>query len=94
LQELKIKGETHIDRGHALREELVNAINTLRPKGIRPSAPVSREWQNYVVLHDAYVDGVANHEIMTNLYISEGTFNRIRRQALRGVARYLLEKTN
>ena len=94
LQKLKIKGRTHIDRGHALREELVNAINTLRPIGIRPSAPVSREWQNYVVLHDAYVDGVANHEIMTSLYISESTFNRIRRQALRGVARYLLEKTN
>jgi hypothetical protein len=94
LQELKIKGETHIDRGNALREELVGAIDTLRPEGPRPSAPIPREWQNYVVLHDAYVEGIANHEIMTSLYISEGTFNRIRRQALRGVARYLLEKTN
>jgi hypothetical protein len=94
LQELKIKGKTHIDRGNALREELVGAIDTLRPEGPRPSAPIPREWQNYVVLHDAYVEGITNHEIMTSLYISEGTFNRIRRQALRGVARYFLEKTN
>ena len=92
--ELKIKGETHIDRGKILREKLVNAIETLRPKGARPPEPVPHEWENYAVLHDAYVERVANREIMARLYISEGTFNRIRRKALRGVARYLLEKLN
>ena len=94
LQELKIKGKTHLDRGNTLREELVGAIDTLRPEGPRPAAPIPREWQNYVVLHDAYIEGIVNHEIMTSLYISEGTFNRIRRKALRGVARYLLEKAD
>ncbi len=93
-QELKIKGETHIDRGKILREKLVNAIDTLRPNGNRPAEPVPHEWANYVVLHDAYVEGVANRDIMAHLYISEGTFNRIRRKALRGVSRYLLEKSN
>ena len=93
-QELKIKGETHIDRGKILREKLVSAIDTLRPDGNRPAEPVPHEWENYVVLHDAYVEGVANRDIMAHLYISEGTFNRIRRKALRGVSRYLLEKSN
>ena len=93
-QELGITGETHIDQGKALRQKLIEAIETLRPEGPRPKEPLPREWENYVVLHDAYIEGVANREIMARLYTSEGTFNRIRRKALRGVARYLLEKTN
>ena len=93
-QELGITGKTHIDQGKALRQKLTEAIDTLRPEGTRPKEPLPREWENYVVLHDAYVEGVANREIMARLYTSEGTFNRIRRKALRGVARYLLEKTN
>ena len=92
--ELKIKGETHLERGKILREKLVNAIDTLRPNGNLPPEPLPHEWENYAVLHDAYVEGVANREIMARLYISEGTFNRTRRKALRGVARYLLEKVN
>src|SRR6185295_4421607 len=32
-RELKIDGKTHIDHGKALRQELVNAIETLRPEG-------------------------------------------------------------
>jgi DNA-binding CsgD family transcriptional regulator len=44
------------------------------------------------VLHDAYVEGVPNREIMARLYISEGTFNRTRRNAIRGLARLLAEK--
>ena len=92
VKELKIKGKTHLDNGKGLREELVKTIETLRPEGSRPGEPLPREWENYVVLHDAYIEGVANREIMARLYISEGTFNRIRRKALRGVARYLLEK--
>lgn len=93
-RELGITGETHIDQGKALRQKLIEAIETLRPEGTRPKEPLPREWENYVVLHDAYIEGVANREIMARLYTSEGTFNRIRRKALRGVARYLLEKTN
>jgi hypothetical protein len=45
-----------------------------------------------VVLHDAYWDRVSNHDIMSKLYISEGTFHRTRRAAVRSVARALLEK--
>ncbi len=90
--ELKISGATHIDRGKTLRQDLMDAINALRPEGTRPKDSLPREWENYVILHDAYIEGVQNREVMMRLYISEGTFNRSRRKALRGVARYLLEK--
>ena len=75
---LNINGKTHIEHGKALRYELVNAIEALRPAGTRPEEPLPREWESYVVLHDAYVKRVTNREIMARLYTSEGTFNRIR----------------
>ena len=89
---LNINGKTHIEHGKALRQELVNAIETLRSSGTRPEEPLPREWEHYVVLHDAYIERVTNREIMARLYTSEGSFNRIRRKAVRGVSRYLLEK--
>jgi hypothetical protein len=64
----------------------------LKPDEKRPPEPLPREWYNYAVLHDAYVEDVPNREIMARMYVSEGTFNRSRRNALRGVARFLLEK--
>ncbi|HUI88068.1 MAG TPA: hypothetical protein VLX61_05030 [Anaerolineales bacterium] len=91
---LQIEGKTHIDRGKTLRQELIEAIEALHPGGTRPKEPLPREWENYVVLHDAYVEGVDNREIMSRLYTSESTFVRSRRKALRGVARFLLEKAN
>jgi len=51
-------------------------------------------WYNHVVLYDVYVEGVQNREIMARLYISEGTFNRTRRNAIRGLARLLIEKVS
>jgi len=77
---------THIDRGKALSEVLVQAMQKLRPEGPEPQrlAVPSREWHLFLVLHAAYVIGDPNREIMSWLYIGEGTFNRIRRRALRG----------
>jgi DNA-directed RNA polymerase specialized sigma24 family protein len=43
------------------------------------------------VLYDAYLLGEPNREIMSKLYISEGTFNRTRRRAIRALAKALLE---
>ena len=54
--------------------------------------PLPRIWYSYAILHDAYIQGVPNREIMARLYISEGTFNRTRRNALRGLTRLLTEK--
>lgn len=86
-----VDGESHIERGKNLQATLIDAIGMLRPPGQRPGEPLPRVWYNYVVLHDAYVEDVPNREIMARLYISEGTFNRTRRNALRGLSRMLLE---
>ncbi len=90
-EQLEIRGATHIERGKALREQLVQAIEALRPATERPAGVLPREWQSYVVLYDAYIEDAPNREIMARLYISEGTFNRMRRKALRAVARSLWE---
>ncbi|MFN3492004.1 MAG: hypothetical protein ACK40V_07270, partial [Anaerolineales bacterium] len=89
---LKVNGSSHIERGKKLQTILREGIEALRPTGLRPEEPLPRNWYNYVVLHDAYVKGVMNKEVMARLYISEGTFNRTRRNALRGLARWLVEK--
>lgn len=86
-----VDGGSHIERGKNLQAILTDAIGMLRPPGQRPSEPLPRVWYNYVVLYDAYVEDIPNREIMARLYISEGTFNRTRRNALRGLTRMLLE---
>ena len=91
-EHLDVKGETHIERGRQLQQLLVESINSMRPVEKRPAEPLPRVWYNHAVLYDAYVEGVPNREIMARLYISEGTFNRTRRNALRGLARLLVEK--
>jgi hypothetical protein len=91
-EKIKVSGESHIERGKNLQQTLMKSIELLCPAEKRPAEPLPRIWYNYVVLHDAYVEGVPNREIMARLYISEGTFNRTRRNAIRGLARLLMEK--
>ena len=89
---ISIKADSHIERGKHLQELLTNSIEAFRPGEKRPPEPLPRVWYNHAVLYDAYVEGVPNREIMARLYISEGTFNRTRRNAIRGLARMLMEK--
>jgi len=89
---LRVHGTSHIERGKKLQNILREGVEALRPTGSRPEEPLPRNWYNYAVLSDAYVRGVMNKEVMARLYISEGTFNRTRRNALRGVARWLMER--
>ena len=88
----KVEGGSHVERGKQLQQLLNDSIESLRPADKRPPEPLPRTWYNYAVLHDAYVEGAQNREIMARLYISEGTFNRTRRNAIRGLARLLVEK--
>jgi hypothetical protein len=78
---------THLDRGKAVRDLLLNALEKLRPEEGDPKTTPNREWHSYLILHDAYVEDIPNRDIMSRLYISEGTFNRTRRAAVRAVAR-------
>lgn len=91
-EKVSIAGDSNLDRGKRLQEFLMEAIAALKPDEKRPPEPLPRIWYNHAVLHDAYVEGVPNREIMARLYISEGTFNRTRRNAIRGLARTLIEK--
>jgi hypothetical protein len=88
-----LEGGTHLERGKRLQSILNEAVDALRPGESHPSEdPAPRVWYSYLVLHDAYVKGVPNRDIMARLYISKGTFDRTRRSALRGVARWMTEK--
>jgi hypothetical protein len=84
---------THIDRGKALHEILLQALEKLRPVDEEPDvyAVPPREWYQYMILHDSYVLDKLNRDVMSRLYISEGTFNRTRRRAVRALAWALRE---
>jgi len=92
--QMNITGDSHIECGKQLNKLLIDSIESLRPAEKRPPEPLPRVWYSYAVLYDAYVEGVPNREIMARLYISEGTFNRTRRNALRGLARLLSDRKN
>jgi len=89
--DLPDKNVTHIDRGKVVNKVICEAINKLRPETSIPHDPPPREWYPYLILKDAYLDGPPNRDIMMRLYISEGTFNRTRRNAVRALARTLGE---
>jgi hypothetical protein len=93
LADRKGSSLTFIDRGKALSETLVQALNKLRPDEPEPERDQvpPREWHQFLILHDSYVSGEPNRNIMSRLYVGEGTFNRTRRRALRGVAKALAE---
>jgi len=92
VETMGIRDETQVECGKQLQKQLMDGIELLKPAEKRPPEPLPRAWYNHAVLHDAYVEGVPNREVMARLYISEGTFNRTRRNAIRGLARLLAEK--
>ena len=84
-------GHTHLDRGKFVYQMILDALEKLRPPGEMPREPIPRQWYPYLILYNAYLENKPNNEIMMRLYISEGTFNRTRRAAIRSLARVLSE---
>lgn len=82
---------THLDRGKIVCEILEEAVEKLRPNNDYSGHTPPREWYPYLILHYAYFENIPNRDIMQRLYISEGTFNRTRRSAIRSVARVLTD---
>ncbi len=82
-----------VDRGKALSQALLAMLDELKPEGAPPKANqvAPREWHLYLILHDSYVLDEPNRQVMSKLYISEGTFNRTRRRALGALAKVLAE---
>jgi GAF domain-containing protein len=93
LAECEEEVVTHLDRGKALSQVLTQALDKLRPPGTEPGPHdvPPREWHSYLILHGAYVRGALNRDLMSWLYVGEGTFNRTRRRAVRAVAKALQE---
>jgi hypothetical protein len=81
---------THLDRAKALHQLLVACIEKLKPLSSMPSPP-AKEWHQYVILHECYVEGALNRNVMGMLYIGEGTFHRARRKAVKAITRVLAE---
>ena len=78
-----------------LRSDLLQAIERLRPDAPRPTPGGSSGpggWLHYLVLHEAYVDGRPNKQIMQRYYLSESTFHRARRRAVDTLALELRER--
>ena len=86
--------KTYLERGKTVQAIVLEALEQMRPAGDVPRDPPPREWYPYVILHDAYVNEKQNRDIMSRLYISEGTFNRTRRAAISSLARALVEMEN
>jgi uncharacterized membrane protein YhaH (DUF805 family) len=82
---------TSLDRGKIVHKVVLEALNKLRPSPTDPRYPPPREWYPYLILRSAYLEETSNRDIMLRLYISEGTFNRTRRAAIRSLARTLQE---
>jgi hypothetical protein len=85
----------HLETGKAVHSVLCQAVEWLRPPGSEEENRINgvprRDWYPYIILRDAYVNCLPNREIMDRLYISEGTFNRTRRSAIRSLTRQLVE---
>ena len=84
--------DSPLERGRAVRDALLQTLERLRPAGDEPrgdAAAAHREWHGYLVLRESYVEGIPTRDTMTRLALSEGTYNRTRRQALRGLVRDL-----
>lgn len=88
---LGIHNPDHLENGKLVHERLVQILDKLRPSGPLPPEPLPREWHAYTILYDSYVNECQSRDIMGKLYIGEGTYYRLRRQALRGITRAMVE---
>ncbi len=82
---------THLERGKKVHAVLLEGLEKLHPSTEMRSGPPPREWYPFLILQEAYLNETSNRDIMLKLYISEGTFNRTRRMAIRSLARALGE---
>jgi hypothetical protein len=86
----KLTEPTPLERARALRAALIQAVERLRPADDGdPGAPTALQ---YHILHEAYVLGRPNKQIMVRRGISESTFHRNRRDAISVLSRELVRQ--
>ena len=74
-----------------MRSALIATVERMKPieDGVGPESPAALQ---YRILQEEYLQGLLNKQIMTRHSISEGTFNRNRRQAIRMLAEELAKQ--
>ena len=86
----KLTEPTPLERARALRAALIQAVERLRPADDGdPGAPTALQ---YHILHEAYVLGRPNKQIVVRRGISESTFHRNRRDAISVLSRELVRQ--
>jgi hypothetical protein len=82
---------TPLERAQALRSVLISGIERLKPLdgNVGMEAPAALQ---HHILHEEYLQGLLNKQIIARHNISEGTFNRNRRQAIAMLAEELAEQ--
>jgi hypothetical protein len=86
----KLTEPTPLERARALRSALIQAVERLKPADDGdPGAPTALQ---YHILHEAYVLGRPNKQIMVRRGISESTFHRNRRDAIAVLSRELVRQ--
>lgn len=75
---------TPLEQARALRAVLVSCIERMKTEG--PLHSMEAENLPYIILHDEYVLGRPNNQIMTRHSMSESTFHRYRRGAMWALA--------
>ncbi len=79
-----------LPRGKALRQELLDAIEALRPG---PGVPaVSRAWRAYHILELRYIEGHDVVDVIDQVALSKSQYHREHQRALQAVASLLWEK--
>ena len=93
LASQQVNTVTSLDQGKALREVLLQVLDKIRPQGEEPEGPKPppREWHQFIVLRDSYVQSKMNNEIMSRLDVADATFFRLRRRAINSLTRTLWE---
>jgi hypothetical protein len=75
-----------LEQARGLRLALEASIERLKPSPRDGDPPGEFELLQYSILHEEYVRGRPNNQIMARLSIGEGTFHRYRRQGIRALA--------
>lgn len=83
-----VAATTPLEQARRLRDVLTAGVEQLKPDGhkVRRGDPGALQ---YTILHDEYILGMPNKQIMARHAIGEGTFHRHRREAIAVLSREL-----
>ncbi len=85
------KRRTSANTADALRQILLDAINTLKPAEGKPDW-LSPAWQPYLIFRAQIIDGWSHTQLASELAVSKSEYYRLRRKALARLAEALVSR--